>query len=80
MVFMTQNFNSGLLEGGMCTVLTKLLIHRKSSCSSQSAFMCFEVWNVMHNLRLEDNRASVFDENNFEHYVRLILKLNLITG
>jgi len=34
----------------------------------------------MYNLHLEDNRASVFDENNFEHYVRLILKLNLISG
>lgn len=34
----------------------------------------------MHNLCLEDNRASVFDVNSSEHYVRLILKLNSISG
>ena len=79
MVFVTQNFNSGLLYVCIYTVLTKLLVHRKSSCSSQSAFMWFKIWSVTHNLCLEDNRASVFDENRFEHYVRLILNLNLIS-
>lgn len=64
----------------MCTVLTKLLVHRKCTCSSHDAFMSFEIWSVTHNLCLENNRASVFDENSFEHYVRLILKLNLISG
>jgi hypothetical protein len=41
--------------------------------------MLVEIWSVTHNLCLEDNRDSVFDENRFAHYVRLILNLNLIS-